>query len=118
MPPIEQDVVAEVERAAHADARVAACVTREQVVMEGAVLAPPGATEGVVVEVQGLTRDRPLDGEVFYRQFLVRTAGLLLHVPVERQVLVEAPTGGDVVDDDVPDRVAAQRVVASLQVPA
>src|SRR5262249_51943847 len=36
----------------------------------------------------------------------------VIHVPVHRQVLVQAPAGRDVVDDDVPDRVAAQGVVA------
>src|SRR5262249_30371758 len=100
-------------------ARVAAGVAGEQVVVKRGVRPAPGATEGVVIEVQRLAGDRPLDGDVLNWKLLVRpAAGLLLHVSIERQVLVQSPTRGYVVYDDVPDWVAPEGIVAFLEVAA
>src|SRR5581483_197400 len=59
--PVEEDVVTEVEGAPHADAGVAARVAGEQIMVERARVAAPGAAERVVVGVQRLAGDRPLD---------------------------------------------------------
>src|SRR5262245_22158266 len=80
-------------------------------------MAAPGAAEGVVVGVKGLTGDRPLDRDVLQGE-LVHHAVYVLDVAVEREVLVEAPARRDVVDDHPSDRVAAERVVPNAEVAA
>ena len=113
MPPVVDHVVEEVEVAVHPDARVAAGVARPQVVVERAVVPADRAPERVVVGVQRLAGDAPLDRDVDRRQLqLLVAARRPVHVAVHRQVLVEAPARRAVVDDDVADRVAAERVVA------
>ena len=47
--------------------------------------------------------------------FFACPPSVVLHVAVEREVLVEPPARRDVVDDHVADRVAAQGVVADLE---
>jgi len=74
MTPVEQHVVAEIEVVAPANTGITARVAREQIVVERAVSAAPRSTEGVIVQIERFAGNVPLDGQVFSRHFLVRSA--------------------------------------------
>lgn len=118
MPPIKKDVVAKIEMIAPTDARVAASVAREQIVMEGAVTSAPGATESVVVQIEGLAGDAPLDREAFDREFFVFADQRFVYVPIEREVFVEAPACRAMIDNDAADWVPAKRVITPFELAA
>ena len=114
--PVEEDVVHEVEDTVPTHRRVAAYVRRPEVAHERGVLATERRAKRVVVGVERLGRDGVLDRYIDRRQLLrtslVEALARIVHVAVERDVLVQTPGARAVVDHDVAHGVATKRVLA------
>jgi hypothetical protein len=100
--PVEQHIVHEIEIVGHRHAGIAASVAGEKIMMKAGVITAPIPAESVIINIQRLTADGPLDRDIDGRQFERRPAGgRLIHVTIGVDVLVIAPARRAMVDDDV-----------------
>ena len=113
MVPVIDDVVDEVEHATPSNRRIAPRVVSPKVAHESGILTAYRTAEGMVVSVQSLGRDGVLYGHVHCGFLTVaKFVAEREHVAVERDILVEAPLTRAVVNHDIADRIAAERVLA------
>nr|GFD51478.1 hypothetical protein [Tanacetum cinerariifolium] len=106
--------VGKVEVAVHPHRGVAGNIICPQVAGKQAVQPPNGAAKRVVVRIQSLRKNRVLNGHVHRRQLVGRARlGVVVHVPVDGHILIQAPARRHVVDADIAHRVAAQAIVAA-----
>src|ERR1051325_9487607 len=67
----------------------------------------------MVIDVERLGGNRILNGYIDRRKLEVFVATRrAIHVPIHGNVFVQTPRGGDVINHDVADRIAAERIVA------
>src|ERR1051325_8275681 len=83
--------------------------------MKIAVTSAPSAAERVIVQIEGLAGNAPLNGQAFGRKFFVFSNQCLVNMPIERKILIKTPTCRTMVHNYLPYWVAAQRVVTPLQ---
>ena len=107
--PIKQHVVHEIEIVRHRDARIATRIARQQIVMKPRVPPAPVTAKRMVVQVQRLRDNAPLNGVIHRRQLQRRPAARrVIHVAIRVQGLVIAPARRAMVNDDVAHRAAGQ----------
>ena len=113
MPPVEDDIIGQGEIIHHSHAWISSGVTGPEIMAKGGVVAANSAAEGMMVSIQRFTKDRVLNGDVHGREFqLFAAARRLVHVAVHGHVFVQAPTCGDVIDQDIPNGIPPNGVVA------
>src|SRR5450756_2500804 len=112
MPPVKEHIVDEIEVVGHRDARIAPGVAGKKIVMEASVAPAPVAAESVIVGVERLAGNYPLNRDVDGRQLERRaTIGWLIHVAICVNVLILSPACGDVIQNDVTNGIAEMHSV-------
>src|ERR1039457_5130726 len=91
--------------------RIAPGVVGEKIVVKTRVAPAPGDAERMVVGIERLARNVPLQRDVERRKFLILTVG---HddVPIHLKIFVQAPTARTVIHNDVANRSTTQCIVA------
>jgi hypothetical protein len=113
MTPVEDNITAVVEFPPHTDGRISTCIARKQVVVEGGVFTAPRAAEGVVLSIKSFAGNAVLYSQILHRHFQTTAVGQMLHVTIEREVFIHAPTGTAMVHDNPADGIATN-VVGTL----
>ena len=118
MYPVIDYIVDEVEDAVPTNRRITSAVRSPQVTDECCILAAQCRTESMIVGVERLRRNGVLNGHVHRRiligRSLVLSLRFVIHVAIERNVLVQSPLARAVVDHDVAHGIAAERILAML----
>ena len=110
---IEEHIVDEGEVAIHAHAGIPPRIAGPEIAQERAVQAADGGPERMMENIERFRRDRVLDGDVDGGQLEVLASSRgMIHVAIHGDVLVQAPRGGHVIDDEVAHRIASERIVA------
>ena len=116
MYPVIDYIIDEVEDAVPTDRRIASTVRSPQVSDECCILAAQCRTESMIVGVERLRRNGVLNGHIHSRiligRGLVLSLRFIIHMTIERNVLVQSPLTRAVVDHDVSYGITTEGILA------
>ena len=112
IPPVIGDIINKVKITIHTDRAIPADIRSKEITAEHAVMTADRCTERMIITIKRFSKHRVLNCDVHSRQFSVSPiCPAIVHMTIERHILIQSPTGRDMVYDNIAHAITTQGIV-------